>query len=51
MAPQVILMGNGTPPLCDGLPFEINTENDFSLIDLICTMFEIFPRSSVIFKG
>ena len=44
-------MGNGTPPLCNVPLFEINNENDFSLIDLICTMFENFPRRSVSFKG
>ena len=41
------LRGNGTPPLCDVFPFKINNENDFSLIDLICTKFDNFPRSSV----
>ena len=36
------LRGNGTPPSCDVFPFKINNENDFSLIDLICTKFDNF---------
>ena len=33
------LRGDGTPPLCDVLPFEINIDNCFSLIHLIYTKF------------
>ena len=42
-----ILRRNGTPPLFDVLPFEINIENYFLLIGVICTLFGNFPRSSV----
>ena len=38
---------NGTPPLFDVLPFEINNENYFLLIGFICTKFDNFPRTSV----
>ena len=31
------LRGNGTSPLCDRLPFEINNGNYFLLISFICT--------------
>ena len=41
---------NGTLPLCDVLPFEINNENAFSLIALIWLNFYNFPRS-LISKG
>ena len=41
------LWRNGTPPLFDVLPFEINNENYFLLIGFICTNFDNFPRSSV----
>ena len=41
------LRRNGTPPLFDVLPFEINIENYFLLIGIICTLFGNFPRSSV----
>ena len=41
------LRRNGTPPLFDVLPFEINNENYFSLIGIICTLFGNFPHSSV----
>ena len=41
---QLLLRRNGTPPLFDVLPFEINIENFFSLIGIICTL---FARSSV----
>ena len=43
----VSLRRNGTPPLFDVLPFEINNENYFLLICIICTKFDNFPRSSV----
>ena len=43
----VLLRRNGTPPLFDVLPFEINNENYFLLIDFICTIFDNVPRSSV----
>ena len=42
-----ILRRNGTPLLFDVLPFEINIENYFLLIGIICTLFGNFPRSSV----
>ena len=42
-----ILRRNGTPPLFDVLPFEINIENYFLLIGVICTLFGNFPRNSV----
>ena len=42
-----ILRRNGTPPLFDVLPFEINNENYFLLIGIVCTIFDNFPRSSV----
>ena len=41
------LRRNGTPPLFDVLPFEINNENYFLLIDIICTLYGNFPHSSV----
>ena len=41
------LRRNGTPPLFDVLPFEINNENYFLLIGFIRTNFDNFPRSSV----
>ena len=41
------LRKNGTPPLFDILPFEINIENYFLMIGIICTLFGNFPRSSV----
>ena len=41
------LRRNGKPPLFDVLPFEINIENYFLLIGIICTLFGKFPRSSV----
>ena len=41
------LRRNGTPPLFDVLPFEINNENYFLLIGIVCTIFDNFPRSSV----
>ena len=41
------LRRNGTPPLFDVLPFEINMENYFLLIGIICTLFGHFLRSSV----
>ena len=44
------LRRNGTPPLFDVLPFEINIENYFLLIGIICTLFVNFPRSSVGWK-
>ena len=31
----MVLRRNGTPPLCDVLPFEINIENYFLLIGII----------------
>ena len=45
--PTLGLRSNATPPLFDVLPFEINIENYFSLIGIICTLFDNFPRSSV----
>ena len=44
-----ILRGNGTPPLFEVLPFEINNEDYFLLIGFICTIsvFENFLPSSV----
>ena len=42
-----VLRRNGTPPLFDVLPFEINNENYFLLIGFICTNFDNFPRSAV----
>ena len=42
-----ILRRNGTPPLFDVLPFQINIENYFLLIGVICTLFGNFPRNSV----
>ena len=42
-----LLRRNGTPPLFDVLPFEINNENYFLLIGFICTLFYNFPHSSV----
>ena len=44
---KFFLRRNGTPPLFDVLPFEINNENYFLLIGFICTIFDNFPRSSV----
>ena len=41
------LRRNGTPPLFDVLPFEINNENYLLLIGFISTNFDNFPRSSV----
>ena len=41
------LRRNGTPPLFDVLPFEINNENYFLLIGIICTFFGNFQHSSV----
>ena len=41
------LRRNGTPQLFDVLPFEINSENYFLLIGVMCTIFDNFPRSSV----
>ena len=41
------LRRNGTPPLFDLLLFEINIENYFLLIGIICTLFANCPRSSV----
>ena len=43
---DIFLRRNGTPPF-DVLPFEINIENYFLLIGVICTLFGNFPRSSV----
>ena len=42
-----LLRRNGTPPLFDVLPFEINNENYFLLIGFIRTNFDNFSRSSV----
>ena len=42
-----LIRENGTPPLSDGLPFKINDENYFLLIDFICTLLNNFPCSSV----
>ena len=42
-----VLRRNGTPPLFDVPPFEINIENYFLLIGIICTLIDNFPRSSV----
>ena len=39
------LRRNGTPPLFDVLPSEINNENYFLFIGFICTKFHNFPRS------
>ena len=39
------LRGNGTPPLCDVRPFEINNENDFSLI-LFVQSLKLFAQLS-----
>ena len=36
------LRRNGTPPLFDVLPFEVNNENYFLLIGIICTLFGNF---------
>ena len=44
---QAMLRRNGTPPLFDVLPFEINNENYSLLIGFICTNFENFLHSSV----
>ena len=44
---NLTLRRNGTPPLFDVLPFEINIENYFLLIGSICTLYGNFPRSSV----
>ena len=41
------LRGNGPPPLCDVLPFEINIENYCLFIGFICTIFNKFLHSSV----
>ena len=40
------LRRNETPPLFDVLPFEINNENYFLLIGVMCAMLDNFPRSS-----
>ena len=42
-----LLRRNGTPPLFDVLPFEINNENYFLKIGFICDIYDYFPRSSV----
>ena len=42
-----MLRRNGTPSLFGVLPFEINNENYFSLLGIICTLFGNFPHSSV----
>ena len=50
MFPQALkdsLRRNGTPPLFDVLPFEINNENYFLLIGVMCTIFDNLPHSSV----
>ena len=44
---KYLLRRNVTPPLFDVLPFEINIENYFLLIGIICTLFANFPHSSV----
>ena len=38
---------NGTPPLFDVLPFEINNENYSLLIGINCTLFGNLQQSSV----
>ena len=43
-----ILKGNGTPPLCDVLPLEINNKNYFLLIGFICNEIDNFPLVSVV---
>lgn len=42
------LRGNGTALLCDVLPFGINNEHYLLLIGFICSLFDKFPRSSVV---
>ena len=44
-----LLRRNETPPLFDVLPFEINIENYFLLIGIICILFSNFPLSCGIF--
>ena len=39
---ELHLRGNGTPPLFDVLPFEINNENYFLFIGIVCTIFVLF---------
>ena len=46
-ATRMQLRRNGTPSLFGVLPFEINNENYFSLLGIICTLFGNFPHSSV----
>ena len=41
------LRRNGKPSLCEVLPIEINKDNNFALIFLICMKLDIFLRSSV----